>query len=178
MTRQRVERTGKRAYRFWTPDEEQVVVAYYPDYNELERRLPHRTRAAFEARADHLGIINRHAPRWTAREQRQLQQMRADGASFRELCRAFPTRSQQALVIYVRKHGFRLNRRYTPSGVAVLDELRREASRRGMAMTDIDRQIGSGRTFESGRSNIALKHIAKAVAALGGEIHIEWHPLD
>lgn len=177
MTRARVGWVGKRSCKRWTPAEDAHLVASYPDYAALGLLLPQRSRGAMEARLSDLGVIHRKPPPWTPSEVRTLAEMRSGGASFKLLREALPRRSRGALAARVHKHAVRLRRRYVLTGDVLIDAIRRRVTQQGLTLKELDRLVGSGTGFVSGRTNLALKHLAKAIEILGGELEIEWEAL-
>jgi hypothetical protein len=64
-----------------------------------------------------------------------------------------------------------------PKGCPLLDEIRRRAHEKGMAIEALGRASRTGQYFYRTPKNIDLAKVAAAAEVLGGQLVIEWEPL-
>lgn len=146
----------------------------YPDYGLMRRHLPHRSLAALKKRAANLGVVwPRHV--WKRTEVQNLSRLVAEGASNAELMHAFPHLRLEQIASKI-SH-LRLPRRKPRLAWfedAAIREVRRRAAEKDLSLRELDRRARTKRYFQASTRRLVLKHVASAVAVLGGEMCIEW----
>lgn len=177
--RRKMHRSGftPRGYRIWTPAEDELCRRHHPDYDTLEKALPHRTRAALICRCGYLGITR--APRhFTAKDYSDLRRMYgvADRST---LADRFSGRSPKTLGKLARSLGLKRPRpAYRPTGYYLLDELRSRTLAEDLYMTHLDEFAGSGRYFSTqqwqGKKRVRYDHVIRAIHELGGRLSVTW----
>lgn len=177
--RRRMHRSGftPRGYRIWTLREDELCRRHHPDYDALEKALPHRSRAALICRCGYLGITR--APRqFTAKDHSDLRRMY--GVVERKiLLERFAGRRAETIGNVARSLGLRRPRpSYRPTGDYLLDELRSRALAEDMYMPHLDEFAGSGRYFSTqqwhGQKKVRYDHIIRAIHELGGRLSVTW----
>jgi len=172
--------TGKSRFGdwIWTPQEEQAVHQFYPDFKRLKRLLRRRSMIAIQQRAIHLRILKRDRVKqmWTANEISKLRRRYRD-ATKEELISEFPRHTWKSIRCKAAKLGVR-RRCWQPkkTGKPVLDEIRNRAADLHITLADLDRICFAGRYFrESSRGTDPSRNLLlRAVAALGGRVEIVW----
>ncbi len=158
----------------WSESADAVVRGAYPNYALMRRRLPHRSLAALKHRAAALGVVHRRHV-WTNIEVDRLTRLVLAGASNVELAAAFPDLRLRQITGKARH--LRLPRRkvrLAGFGDPALSAVRKRAIDVGMSLRRLDQSAGTGRYFQKSTRRLVLAHVARAAAALGGEILIEW----
>jgi hypothetical protein len=141
--------------------------------------LPTRTREAIRAKCRY---PQEHRERhiWKGREIALLRKLYAKG-DWGELRKAFPFASDAMVRAAAKTNGIQGAKSYKLSGLHLIDELRERCLLMEISMPMLDTMSGTGRYFtRSGwlGAKPNYKAIDKAIKALGGEISIEWEPLD
>lgn len=175
--RRRIARAGEVCGRkLWTKDEDQVWRSLYPDYKAGLRKLRRRTYYALRNRARTLGIVKeRHT--WTGIEVNWLRRYYAKTTTS-ERTRAFPTVSKSALARAAYRFGATQRRPLKSTGHPILDNVRKRCRELNLTMGDLDRMAGTKGYFRNAawlcRGTINVSKIARAVVALGGNLHADW----
>jgi hypothetical protein len=160
----------------WSKKEEATVRALYPDYDALVIALKNRTRISIRTRAKLLGISKRQYP-WTAAEICRLRRLypKKTGTELQILfagVRAAQLRQMANL------RGITKDRRpFAPTGIAVIDAIRRRAFELNLTMIDIDEMARTGTYFRDCRwrfVGVRLVQICRAVEALDGDVMAIW----
>lgn len=160
----------------WTPEENELVHTYYPDYRAMMRALPSRSFGALKKRASFLDVAQPQRA-WTGVEAKRLRALCAARLTWAEIQAALPHRSIDVLKIFARKHRIAYFRPYKPADDPCVQAVRERAAAMKINMTALDRMAKSGVFFRKPGTRRNLRHIAAGAAVLGGEIRIEWEPL-
>lgn len=163
-----------RRNRRWSEVEDVIVRDAYPDYALMMRHLPGRSLSALKHRSSALGVVRRRHV-WTQTEVRKLSGLIAAGACKAELLRTFSYLRPGQVQGKICHLGLR--RRKAP--LASFDDpavsaVRKRAAEKGMSLRDLDRLARTGRYFQNSTRRLVLRHVARAVAVLGGEVRVEW----
>lgn len=173
-----IQRSGvtPSGHSIWTQEEEAILVQFRGDYDEMCRRLPHRTRHAIRYRCRSLGLRKRQRP-WTSEEVSTLRRLYPEATRV-EICSAFPGRAWENIRWAARYRGFRRRKRpYKLTGVAALDEVRAKCFEIKWTMRDLDAAAGTGSYFRtSGWLCGKERHrpIGRAIEVLDGIIQPVW----
>jgi hypothetical protein len=164
----------------WTKREDEIVRALYPDYDAVLRALKTRTRVAIRTRAMKLGITKRRYP-WTAAEIFRLRRLYPKQTAA-ELQVSFPGVKPAQIRQMANLRGITKDRRpLPPTGIAVIDAIRRRAFELNLSMIDVDEMARTGIYFQSSRwryLGVRLVQVCRAIQALDGEISPIWRSLD
>lgn len=170
-----VRRTGHtlRGHKAWTQEEVDALLAAYPDYEEAQRALPHRSRKALEMKIEKLGRA-RNRFIWTAAEVSRLKRPYTSGAPAAEMLGLLPGKTMPQVWARASRSRFRRPRRTPkPTGLPVLDAVRRRAFELNLTMRDLDAMVGSGSYFRSPRG-LVWRHVGRAIQALDGDVRVFW----
>ncbi|ESX32858.1 hypothetical protein NKH47_17675 [Mesorhizobium sp. M1060] len=177
MLRQRGENWLGR--RLWTALEDDICHSEYPNYTAMAKKLPHRTHCALKNHCLQLGIC-KPRPQWLANQDTQFRKMYKAGSSMDELRRAFPHLSR--VQIWNRASHCRLYRpkkKYSPTGIDLLDHLRSECARRHVTMADLDhfakaKRYFTQRLWRGERGFVDFNYIVRGIHELGGTLSVQW----
>lgn len=175
--RARMQHTGKtpNGNWLWTPDEDQLCIAWYPDIAKLQKLLPRRTREAIRKRGGELSKARIYNC-WTANEVRKLRGRWRD-ATQEQLVAEFPRHTWHSIRTKGSSFGVRRRPwRPKPTGNPILDEIRKRAAELRISLAELDRICAAGAYFEKSSQGYAPSRNVwpKAVAALGGRLQIVW----
>ncbi|WP_406854667.1 hypothetical protein ABEG18_19250 [Alsobacter sp. KACC 23698] len=174
IIRERMIKTGELfGQKLWTPEEDAILKAYYPDKRAAHAALPHRTFQAVKSRGVTLGIAPRRMV-WSAVDLKRLKKMRPT-ASSAELTEAFPGRSLSSILHAASYYGAK--RRPRPPakmGDPLVDEIRLRAFQLGFSICDLDEEAKSRGFFRSWARPKLLRYMERAIDILGGKLVIEW----
>ena len=94
QTRIRIERLGRTpgGHPLWTPEEDAILKANYPDQKALRKLLGHRPPKGCRVRANKLGIKTRNIQLWTAAEVSRLRKLYPHVGTRAELMQHLPNR--------------------------------------------------------------------------------------
>lgn len=164
----------------WTYRETEALREHWPDLATLKTLLPFRTERAMKKMANKCGILPpNHQHIWTAAEDKRLKAMAADGKTRKEMATSFgltvgqvQNRLQYARILIARRPPARCTD-------ALANAVRQRAFEMRMTMRDLDRSLGNQQIFQNAASKqyVLVKHIDRAVKALGGRLTIEWDEL-
>lgn len=160
--------TRRRVCKPWSSAEDEIVRKGYPNYVSLRRSLPHRSLSALKYRASVLGLQTRRH-RWTGREMKNLERLRAGGATWPQIQEMYPGRSLGRAMNYHKKR-----RGPVRLGFPLLDDIRQRAFDRGIRLRELDEFACSGTYFRRGNRFENIRHVQQAAKLLGGELMIEW----
>ena len=162
----------------YSSDEIQIVRETYPDYAEMLRRMPGRTQKGLATCAQTRGIGVKRKP-WTCAEVRKLTALLAQRLSLREIADAFPHRTMRSIVRYKERNDLTILHGLKPVRDPAVQALRERAASLGMSLSELDRRARCpGFYRHGGLPTPCLRHIAAGAAVLGGEVVIEWDPLE
>lgn len=161
----------------WTAQEELVLRLLYPDYAALHRALKIRTYNAIKKRATQLGIC-RQRHRWTAAEISRLRKLYPK-ESAEDLKVAFPGLRLTQLRRMANYRGITKDRKpYAPTGIAVIDSIRKRAFELNLTMIDVDELAKTGAYFRDSRwrhHGVVAHKVCRAILALDGSIEAVWN---
>jgi len=82
---------GKRTIRYWTRDEEKIIIKYAPDWDKLFAMLKHRTRDSIINRAYYLGLDTTkkggHYAKWLREEEEILKKWLDEGMELEDVAK-------------------------------------------------------------------------------------------
>ena len=163
--------------RVWSGREEEVCRLFWPDVRQIKRLLWSRSEGAIRAKGRALGLPIQKQHIWSAASLSRLRRLYPE-ATWDELHAAFPGVSKNSILHAVRYRRLRKNRRpYKPTGYLLIDEIRGRCFELNYRMKDIDALAMSKRYFyKAGWHSrwISHKAIARAVAALDGQLTVKW----
>lgn len=163
----------------WTLKEHEVVVSHWPDTKTIARKLPHRSEGSihrFAARCN----LTKQLHHWTGAQDAILKRRVREGIKRKAIAEELGL-----TLIQVANRMQYTNTRYAkkqraPTGNIRFDSVAQRAFELNMSLREVDEACGSGAAFQrygKGRT-IALKHFAKAVELLDGELCVRWNSLD
>lgn len=178
--RERMRRAGvtMNGQKLWDDTERQVLLDHRGNYNEMCKRLPHRSRVAIAGQCGKMGL-RRKLHVWTAAEVFKLKKIYAK-ASVQEICAAFPHSIWGNIIQVARYHGLRRDCRkpYKLTGIPALDEVRRRCFEIRWSMADLDKAARTGTYFRrSGWIGKRINHraLGRAIEALDGVVQAQWN---
>jgi hypothetical protein len=168
-----------RGRKLWTDDERKILAKYYPDYEQIQRRLPDRTHAALILAAKYLGI-QKKVKHWTAADISRLRRLYTSAAPISEILAAFPWSCLVNIRCMANKRGFyRPRRPYKPTGIPAIDEIRRRCFEIGWSMADLDKEARTKTYFQHARwhnrKSTNHREIGRAIEALDGIVMPKWN---
>jgi hypothetical protein len=180
MTRHRSKRlrtrlrasSGKR----WSSRDDEIIRTLYPDYRELQSRLPERSYYAIRNRTRTLGIApRRHI--WTNHEIARLRSLYGQGATRAEITSIFSSLTSHQICGKARHIGL-VRARTAPHalGVSPLDAIRKRAAAQGLTLRKLDKVAKTKRYFQQTTRRVDWEHLSRAIEKLGGTIEITWRP--
>lgn len=157
----------------WTAREMSIVQRLYPDYQAIQRELPHRSYSAIRGFAQNYKIASkRHV--WTTQEVARLRQLYAR-ATRAELIEAFPGLTINQIVGQARFRGFQREKTGPkPLGIPILDAIRRRAFELNYSLTDLDAECRSKKYFQKATRSIIWKYVQRAIEYLEGVAVVRW----
>jgi len=158
----------------WTKAEDKWVRKLYPDYHQLQIKLPRRSLAAIKHRAAKLKIVtSRHV--WTNLEIRALYKACAINATADELLNLFPQLSLCQIKSKARHIGAARRRlRLIPVQHPTLFAIREKAFEKGITLVKLDQMANTGKYFQKSCRKPILRFMTLAIIALGGVPVIDW----
>lgn len=158
----------------WTEAEDKWVWKLYPDYRQLQLKLPCRSLAAIKHRSAKLKIVTRRHV-WTNREVKTLYQACAINATADELLKLFPQLSLCQIKSKARHIGA-ARRKFRPVPVqdSTLFTIRQKAYEKGITFVKLDEIAGTGRYFQKSCREPILRFMTLGIIALGGEPAVDW----
>lgn len=178
--RRRLATTGEtmNGQPLWTQKEIETLKRLYPlmGYAKIAKRLKRRSYWAVRCKAQELGLTKkRHV--WTGPEVAKLRRVFTRGSPA-DIRAAFPQFSYTHLARTASNHGIIRGRQpFKETGIPVVDQIRSRAFELGYSMPDIDELAHTKRYFQAASwhgGHVNHKAIARAVAALDGELRAEW----
>ncbi|EZP84713.1 hypothetical protein QUC32_15540 [Novosphingobium resinovorum] len=157
----------------WTDDEIARLCAAFPDRKAACVALPRRTLAAVMHKARQLGLVPSRRI-WTSDEAIRLRKPYVAGIPMSELLEMFPGKTRSQIWRKARDKGYRRPRRApTPTGMPLVDSIRKRAFECRLSMTDLDAFVGRRRYFVS-PSYMDWRALQRAMILLGGRPTIFW----
>lgn len=164
----------------WTKAEEKLLRDLYgtTSYANISRILKRRSYYAVRGKAQALGLQKkRHV--WTGAEIARLRRLYLHASSWQEIQSGFAWAAPEDIRKVAARHGIRRPRhKFKPTGIPVIDQIRERAYELGYTMVDLDKLARTRAYFSSAEwhnSGVRMRAIAKAVAALDGEVAAVWH---
>lgn len=157
----------------WTPSEIDVIEEFWPDWQAIEERLPHRTACTIKWKARQLGF-KKHVQRWQTDEKKRMVPPYKAGDPIDEIVVKLGNRTKRQ--IYSKASHLKIKRpRRAPklSGMDIVDMIRRRAFDKNYTMEDLDEWTGSNRYFVAPQT-YNWRAIRKALEVLGGRIVPIW----
>lgn len=162
--------------QLWSERELVLLRRHFPNYTKLLRLLKTRTRSGIKNKAGSLGLTSKYKA-WTTPEISRLRRM-YPSSSWNDMLLAFPGRTREQIGARARFGGLQRPRPpYLLSGNKVLDDIRQRCRSLNYTMPDLDSIAKTKRYFSSRhwtKTRTTSRAMAKAVAALDGEIKIAW----
>ncbi len=162
----------------WTLKEHEVVVSFWPDLEEIRRRLPHRSEQAIKSFAGKCNL-RRHIHVWSEGEDAALRKRVREGISRKQIAREMGMTLNQVAnrMAYITLRYE--SRAPKPSGHRLMDAILQRAFDLNMSRRELDDACGSGGAFSrwSPARQISTKHLVAAVRYMEGTLTAEWSPL-
>lgn len=161
----------------WTQWEEGPLVKLAPAYGLIIPMVERRTRPGVYSKAQRLGVAPKAPSRWSENEILRLRKVYPKGTK-EEVLAAFPGRSYAAVAKAANARGiYRAGKPLAPTGNGLLDQILARARIRNVSLAELDvecrrRGYFTKRTWR--RSGFSFLAHAKAVAFLGGRVHVRW----
>lgn len=177
LTRLRLAKTGMTmaGEKVWTEEEKALVRQFAPAYDELVKRLPHRTRKAIRLQASALRVaMRRHI--WSAAEISKLRKVYPLGDRT-EICSLFAHSTWVNIQQAARRHGFhRARKPYKLTGHDPLDQMRAKCFELNLNLVELDAECRTKRYFQSGwcKNKLNYRALGRAIEALDGRIQVQW----
>lgn len=179
LTRQRILRSGLtlNGHRLWSPEEDEVIRRYYPDFDKLAGLLPDRTYVAIRHRSQIIGVA-RKKPQWLAIEVAKLRKYYPT-APKAELLRMFVGSSWFRITNKARQLNLRRKKKcFRPTGFPVIDQIRARCFELNLSMVDLDEMAGTKKYFQTagwyGHEWVSGEYVRRAVEALDGTLEAKW----
>jgi hypothetical protein len=170
-----IERTGCTiaGVPVWTTEEIAHLCQTFPDRESACLALPRRTFGAVAHKARQLGLIPSRKI-WIGDEAVRLRKPYVAGVPMAELLDMFPGKTRSQIWKKAYQMGYRRPRRAPkPTGMALVDSIRKRAFECRLTMTDLDAFVGRRRYFVSPR-HFDWRSLQRAMAILGGRPAISW----
>jgi lambda repressor-like predicted transcriptional regulator len=162
----------------WSDADDALLREHYPDCALLRKLIPQRTLKAIQLRAQKLGVMGR-VKLWKSHELKKAKQLLDTGATNAEILAAFPDRPPCRVWEGIARHYGRQERnRKADFPPGPLREIRQEARRRGMSLAEVARRSGLNSSNLHKPVELGLSALARLAAVVGGELVIEWEPLE
>ncbi|WP_323716274.1 hypothetical protein [Paracoccus aminovorans] len=180
--RRHMARTGCTlgGHRLWTEVELSTLRRLFPGDPHLHDLLPGRTTCAIRHKARQLGLVP-PLRIWSEAEAQKLRRPYAKGEPMAALLEMFPGKTKRQIWSKANRIGIvRPRPAPKPTGFALLDQVRLRAHQLGLTMRDLDSYTG-GRGYFCAPRRHDLRLVGRAVAVMGGRIHVRWTtdvPLD
>jgi hypothetical protein len=169
--------TSFNGYPLWSEAEISVLRQFYPDYSEISRRIPQRTRAAIEKKCEVLRIVKRGPRRWSDEEYVRLRKSYPTSPTSQAFA-LFQDRTWVGLrAVLYRRRIFKKPVPYKICGHQIADSIRQRCFELNYTIRDLDIMAGSNQYFKDlarPPKNIGLSKLAIAVKLLGGRITVKW----
>lgn len=105
---------------------------------------------------------------------RQTRRPYTSGATSTEILELVPGKTMPQAWARARRSRFRHPRKPPrPTGLPVVDAVRRRAFELNLTMRDLDEITRSGSYFRSPRT-VVWRHVGRAIEALDGELRVDW----
>lgn len=115
---------------------------------------------------------------WTAKERSALRRKRDEGLTVRELLLFFPGRTYRAVEDQLRESQVFAGHRMATAKAPLVEAIRGRARHVGMSISELGLRSKAPHYFNHPSSPRIMRHIAAAVAVLGGQLDVGWEPLD
>lgn len=162
-----------RGHKAWTEEEVELLTRLYPDYDAARQAMPWRTKRALEGKASKLGICASRRV-WQDGQWVYAKPLYRRGDSVRGVIAPAVDKAPRQVWSKAAQQGVRRPRRPPkPTAWPLINEVRMEAFRQRLTMTDLDELAGTGTYFRR-PSGIKDRPIRKAIAMLSGRLMIEW----
>ncbi|MBB3744977.1 hypothetical protein FHX10_004514 [Rhizobium sp. BK591] len=177
--RNRMKKEGctMRGDKLWTEDERKIVVERWPDFDDIQKALPHRSRIAICAQCRKMGLRKKPQHLWSAAEISKLRKL-YPGASIEEICETFPHSTWVNIRQAARYHGFRRNRKpFKLTGNQPIDEMLAKLFEANFSFPELDRELRTKQYFRKQRWRYArpnYNRLVKAIELLDGELAVRW----
>lgn len=170
----RVHRVIRRS-NDWTLKEHEVVVSYWPDIDEIAKRLPHRSRYAIGYFAGKCNL-RKQIHSWTGEQHRILRNRVREGIPRAEIAKELGLTTGQ-IANRMGSTGLTYPRRRPKiMGNSLMDSIRQRAFDLNISMKELDEACKSGNQFAKYAAcrHVHIKHIVKAAKVLDGEVALRW----
>ncbi|WP_319796558.1 hypothetical protein [Nitrobacter sp.] len=162
----------------WTPHEIELVKRHFPNLKKLAKVLPHRTTEAVRTKASQLGL-RRKQRRWRICDVTLLLKMWSNGEPRVKIEAALPAYTWDQIRSQARGRGcLRPRKSNATSGHVIIDQIKARAKELNLTMRDVDAMAHTGQYFYAAawikKSRPNGRHVAKAVAALDGDLAAIW----
>ncbi|KQO80847.1 hypothetical protein [Rhizobium sp. Leaf262] len=180
QTKARMLRAGRtlKGDKLWTDEEDKVLRVSYPDYRQMQVKLPHRTKVAVYRRCAKLGM-KRDRHEWKASELSRLRRLYHRKATRQEIMTEFPELTWASISTRARYHGISgpYRHKYVKTGKPVIDAILARLEEIDWKLLDLDEASKSGKYFRNQcwrRWKPNMKFVQRAVQAMDGELKASW----
>lgn len=158
----------------WTLEELKTLSALHPDFDAIKRALPGRSRSAISKRITSLNI-GRSVTKWSDEKTAVLARI-SELLTDREAGKLL---NVSLKAVAMRRYKMGLTKvQAAPSReieLPIVGDIRTEATRRGITLGKITKPLGCQRLGPSlSAKRVSWTSAARVVAALGGELEVEW----
>ncbi|MBX4931265.1 hypothetical protein [Rhizobium bangladeshense] len=177
--RRRVQREGltMSGDKLWTEDDLKIIGERWPNLDDIEKALPHRTRNAICAQCRKMDLRKKEQHIWSAAEISKLRKL-YPAATIAEICATFPHSTWVNIRQVARYHGFRRNRKpFKPTGNQPIDGMLAKLFEANLSFSELDKELGTKRYFQKGKWRTArpnYNRFVKAIELLDGELSVRW----
>ena len=166
--------------RKWTPSEDAVIQAGFPNYGLIASVLTWRTRIAIKWRSRELGLTHSEYF-WSERDKDLVRRCVERGEGWAALKLRFPDKSKHAISQLIRrlslKQPWEGSPARTDSPHLIITDIKRRCLDEGVSFMAISRAAGTDSLLKAHtirKNGLSHARIAKAVELLGGELYAEW----
>ena len=160
----------------WSDAEIQILHAFAPDYDVLQKHLKGRTFEAIRHQCNRLGL-SKTIHIWTGAEISKLRRL-YPVAPKEAVIAAFPFSNWEKIKCTAHRHGFRRERLPYPAVEhPLMNAILERCAAIGWSLSDLDEECGTGRYFRSGewkRHMPNFNAVLKAIEVLGGTVSVKW----
>ncbi|MER9091529.1 hypothetical protein NKI34_10425 [Mesorhizobium sp. M0700] len=177
--RDRIRRAGRtpNGHALWTSRQRAVLKQWYPNYQEMKKRLPKRSLAAITGQCHLMGLTSSPKKAWTTADRARLRQL-FPTVTKAELLEAFPGRTYVSIQVYAYQMGLKRPRTpYRKTSHPIVDDVREHCRVGGYFMPDLDVFADTGKYFSKKalrRKKHDFRAVDRAVRALGGKLVVDW----
>lgn len=168
------------ALRRWTPPEDAVIRASFPNFGLAAAVLTWRTRAGIKDRASALGLRQPDFY-WSKSNQELILRCVERGEGLSAITMRFPGKTKHSIARLVARLGKKGSWCGTPPSLnsphLIITDIKQRCLDKGVPFKAISHAAGTKGLLKSNtirKAGLSHARIAKAVELLGGELYAEW----